>query len=56
MSKAKDLAKTIEIKPEFPIVSEIRIRRETKQFTYESKDQPVSDPQPNFSIFFKFYT
>ena len=49
MSEAKDLA---EITPKFPTVNEIRILRKTKQFTYELKDQPVSDPQQNFKVFF----
>lgn len=52
LEKAKELATELEIDGLFPREEPVRIRRKSKQFQYESRDDPIMAPEHNFKVNF----
>jgi hypothetical protein len=47
------LASKLDVEDSFPL-EQVRTRRKTTHFSYESRDDPVVDPQQNFKINFYY--
>ena len=52
MCQAKELADLLEIEATFPQEHEVRRRKTTQQFDYESRDEAITDPKTKFRIEF----
>lgn len=52
---AKELAETIKADEDFPNTVKVRLKKKTKQFDYEHRDETITDVKNNFKINFYFY-
>lgn len=53
---AADLANELGVLAEFPAAKNVRTRRVSRQFSYESQGEPIVDPSKQFHIGFYNYT
>lgn len=54
-AQAIDLANDMEVSADFPAAENARTRRVSRQFQYESRDDPILDPADQFRIGFYYF-